>query len=285
VELHERALALQCSPLEHRPAARAPTHSPAVSVHVESCCSVGLNLGGALIQLLEYTNVKPIVIVNDGAGMEVDMENRNVDQEKLALSQLTYFLEWGGRAWEEQFVFAMQNFLGFDLYGRTILDIGARSGRMSCFFALLGAKVTGIDIKPGFENTAKAEAERWNVSNRCQFIRNSGDFEVLQDNSYDVVFTKSVLVQVGNLKDTIEAIDRKMKNGAKFIFIENGKGGLIHYLRRLKTHDWDYSSAHYFTNHEIKCISSKFNIVRVRKTFIPPTCLVYGYKYPFEGKR
>src|SRR5437870_2442254 len=53
------------------------------------------------------------------------------------LANLGYFMEWGGRSWENLCRHALQN-LG-DLRGKTVLEIGPRFGKMSACFALLGA--------------------------------------------------------------------------------------------------------------------------------------------------
>ncbi|HXW71844.1 MAG TPA: class I SAM-dependent methyltransferase [Methylocella sp.] len=207
-------------------------------------------------------------------------ELRN-DQINEALSHTRYFLEWGGMAWERQFRYALHKILGPELGGLNVLDIGTRTGKMSCFFALLGANVTGIDITHGFAQRAADEAARWKVSDRCNFVQYNGNLDIFKDESFDIVFTKSVLVLVQNLDEFTSSINRILRRTAKFIFIENSKGGPLHYLRYLKhRRSWDFSQANYFTDREIECVKKNLNVSGVRKTRYPPTYLIFGQKKP-----
>ncbi len=70
------------------------------------------------------------------------------DQEiaRHLLQHLDYFVEWGGRAWQRPMEQAFQDFIGKDLHDQQVLEIGTRYGKMACLFALLGAKVIGLDM-------------------------------------------------------------------------------------------------------------------------------------------
>jgi ubiquinone/menaquinone biosynthesis C-methylase UbiE len=149
---------------------------------------------------------------------------------------------------------------------------------MSCFFALLGASVTGIDIKDGFAENATYEAARWKVSDRCTFIQYDGKLDLFQDKLFDIVFTKSVLLIVQNLDEFANSINRILKPDGKFIFIENSKGGLLHYLRYLGHRRGCCSRAKFFTDKEVTCVNSNLNVLGIKKTIIPPTYLMFGQK-------
>ena len=64
---------------------------------------------------------------------------------------------------------------------------------MAVLFSLLGEKVTGIDIDEQALSLAREEAKKWNASN-VKFIAYNGDWNIFPDESFDIVFTKSVLL-------------------------------------------------------------------------------------------
>src|SRR6266542_1001308 len=82
-------------------------------------------------------------------------------QNEDVLANLSYFTEWGWRSWENLCRYAIQN-LG-DLHGKTVLEIGPRFGKMSACFALLGARVVGIETNAAALKQAEEEVKRWGV--------------------------------------------------------------------------------------------------------------------------
>ncbi len=106
------------------------------------------------------------------------------------LDNLGYFMEWGGRGWENLFAFAIEQFLRSSLNGKQILDVGSRYGKISSFFALLGGTVTGIDINLASISIANDEAAKWNVQEKTRFIYYDGNLDILQDEMFDVRIVK-----------------------------------------------------------------------------------------------
>lgn len=189
------------------------------------------------------------------------------------LDDLAYFIEWGGRSWENQIHEAL-NAIGEDgiLSGADLLDIGTRNGKMAVLFAMLGANVTGIDIVEETLDVARKEAEKWNISN-INFMSYDRDLDVLPDNSFDIIFTKSTLVVVPELESFLEKISNKLRPNGRVVFLENGKGNAVfHALRGLKhwKKRWNYRRANYFTDEHIKLFRKTFDMDIVKKQLFPP---------------
>jgi ubiquinone/menaquinone biosynthesis C-methylase UbiE len=195
------------------------------------------------------------------------------------LKNLSYFVEWGGKEWERLLRYAIREFVGTNLEGQHILDIGTRYGKMASLFALLGGTVTGIDIREDCLTVAKAEARNWGVSDRINFIAYDGELDIFPDKTFDMVFTKSVLVIVPRLGDFLRKIEIKLKPQGKIVFLENGRGGnILHALRAIRHRDWDYTKANYFTDRELTLISNIFEVKTIKKTLLPPIYLILGFR-------
>ncbi len=204
------------------------------------------------------------------------------DQEiaRHPLQHLDYFMEWGGKVWQRLMEHAFQNFIGKDLHDQQVLEIGTRYGKMACLFALLGAKVVGLDMNEKSLVFAQEEAIKLNVADRTSFVLGGGDLASVSANSFDIVFSKSVLVIVPDLVCFLEEVKEKLKPGGKIVFLENAKGPWwVHLLRRFRHHGkWDYTRAQYFTSHEIKAVSDVFDEFVVRSWAFPPIVLMMGRK-------
>lgn len=195
------------------------------------------------------------------------------------LHELEYFAEWGGRGWVSLLRAAVEDFLGANLQGQRVLEIGSRYGKMSCLFALLGAEVVGVDVSKEATIMAETEARKWDVSGSTQFIHYDGNLEALAIGDFSIVFTKSVLVVMPDLDETMRSINYKLSPNGRFVFLENGRGReWMHMLRRFRHRHWTYESANYFTNHDIETISRYFSVETVKKNFFPPIYLIAGYK-------
>jgi SAM-dependent methyltransferase len=186
-------------------------------------------------------------------------------------ADLKYFTEWGGKSWVN-LVEQSLNYMG-DIQGKRVLDIGCRYGKISALLSLMGADVTGIDIHKEHIEIAEQEARKWRVNPR--FILYEGDLDIFPDNHFDIVFTKSVLVVVPELNLFLQKINQKLKPGGMIVFIENSKGGLLHYLRKIKHRNWNYDYVNFFTNDTINTIKSFFNVT-IKKKLFPPIYLITG---------
>lgn len=203
------------------------------------------------------------------------------------LQHLDYFMEWGGKAWQRPMEQAFHDFIGTDLHDQQVLEIGTRRGKMACLFALLGATVVGLDISKKSLVFAREEATKLNVADRTSFILSGGDLAAVSANTFDIVFSKSVLVVVPDLVRFLEEVKEKLKPGGKIVFLENAKGPWwVHLLRTFRHHGkWDYTRAQYFTSHEIKAVSTVFDEFVVRSWAFPPIVLMMGRKPNADNRR
>ena len=155
------------------------------------------------------------------------------DIARHPLQRLDYFNEWGGKTWQRLMHHAFEHFLGVNLQGQQVLEIGTRYGKMACLFTLLGAKVIGFDMSRKYLSVAQKEATKWKITQRIVFVLGRGELSIFKDNSFDVVFSKSVLVVVPGLARFLEEVRAKLKPGGKIVFLENpkGEGGCTSYER------------------------------------------------------
>jgi SAM-dependent methyltransferase len=202
------------------------------------------------------------------------------------LDNLHYFVEWGGKSWEKHIRYALKAFIG-QVSGKEVLEIGYRRGKMSVFFALMGATVTGVEIKERYVAKAQSEAKQFGVSDRVEFLHYDGSLNIFGDCRFDLIFTKSVLIDVPELETFLWEISRKLKSGGRIVFVENARGNFFfhnirkvrHYLlkRKHKT-KWDYRKIRYFTKSELSFIETVFAVREIRKSLLPPIYLILGEK-------
>lgn len=137
------------------------------------------------------------------------------------VTDLAYFLEWRPYLWKPAIEWLIQDPSRFA--GKRVLDLGCRSGKMSCFFGLLGARVTGIDLSIVNMDNARQEARKWNLSEVVDFKNYDGNPKNLDKNEYDFIFTKSVLVIIPNLDEFLIDLLGCMKINGELISAENTK--------------------------------------------------------------
>ena len=196
------------------------------------------------------------------------------------MENLDYFMEWGAKSWEKLTYHAIHACVGEEqIANKEVLEIGARYGRISSLFALLGAKVTGIDINKECLITAAKEAVKHGVSDRVKFLAYDGNLDVFPDESFDIIFTKSVLVLVPELDSFLITLNGKLKPNGKVIFIENGYGNIfIHFLRKFRHRSWAFARAKFFKRDDMKLLRRSFDVIEIKRSWIPPIWMIYGEK-------
>jgi SAM-dependent methyltransferase len=158
-----------------------------------------------------------------------------------ALARLPYFVDWRPRLWVPPVQWLLGDLTRFR--GKRVLDMGCRTGRMSCLFGLLGAEVLGVDLPGVSFESARQEAADAGVSGRVQFVSYSGKPATLAEGDFDFVFTKSTLVMIPDLKPFLRALAVKMKPGGELLAAENLAGGwLMQLIRRLIVHRHRHTS-------------------------------------------
>lgn len=196
------------------------------------------------------------------------------------MENFDYFMEWGAKSWSSLTYHAIHTCVGEEhLVNKEVLEIGARYGKISSLFALLGAKVTGVDINNECLITAEAEAVKHGVSDRVKFLAYDGNLDIFPDESFDIIFTKSVLVLVPELEAFLGRLNGKLKPNGKVIFIENGYGNVfIQFLRKFRHRKWSVSTANFFKPADMKLLQKTFKVIEIKRAWFPPVWMIYGEK-------
>jgi SAM-dependent methyltransferase len=151
------------------------------------------------------------------------------------LGQLSYFVHWRPRLWTPAVRWLIGDPARFR--GTKVLEVGCRTGRLSCLFGLLGAEVLGVDLPAVGLEPAWQEAARWGVSDRVRFLTYGGDPSTLPEGDFDFVVTKSVLVMIRELERFLGALSTRMRPGGELLAAENVAGGrLLNFVRRTVIH-------------------------------------------------
>ncbi len=113
-----------------------------------------------------------------------------------AALNLDYFVEWRQWAWTPAVRWVLDPLS--KLKGARVLELGPNRGRMSCYLALCGATVTALELDDTPTTDAEREIESWHLGHRVQIQSYDGTGENLPRGPFDFVFTKSVLVLLGD---------------------------------------------------------------------------------------
>ncbi len=204
---------------------------------------------------------------------------------------LQHFVGWGGPS-VVQLMKRTMEILGTELTGRRVLEIGYGHGEMSSFFALLGAHVVAVDTHDVALPGAIAEATRWGVRDRIEFVVYSGDPREIRQADFDIAFSKSVLLLIPQLETFLRAISAKLRPDGQVAFIENGFHNplavlgrrIIHLLRRNQANDYPGVSMYswrlpvYLSPARIDTIRNVFEVREVRRVESPHWYLIHGLK-------
>lgn len=103
-----------------------------------------------------------------------------------------------------------------------VLDIGCGKGSVSVKLAKeLGYKVHGIDGMPAFIEEAKNWAEKFGVSDLCNFEVGDVREKVKLLSGYDIIILGSIGPVLGTIKETLEAVLSCMKDSG-IIILDDG---------------------------------------------------------------
>src|SRR5581483_5159805 len=108
--------------------------------------------------------------------------------------------------------------------GNIVLDVGCGDGLLA-FGALDGigeqGKVIFSDISQDLLDHCYALAQQMKVSERCRFIQASAtDLSAIEDNTVDVVTTRSVLIYVREKQRAFQEFYRVLKPGGRLSIFE-----------------------------------------------------------------
>ena len=127
--------------------------------------------------------------------------------------------------------------------GARVLDMGCCHGGMSRYFASLGATVDAVDVDAGAIEAARARTRAFAFEQRIRYMNYTGDIESLEPRAYDFVFTKSVLVILGDPANALFGISRRLKPAGCYLAAENLRGGRLTHMIRKRLHPrWNNDS-------------------------------------------
>jgi len=204
---------------------------------------------------------------------------------------LEYFAQWGGPAVLKLIQRAI-DLLGTDLTGLRLLEIGYGHGRMSCLFALLGARVFAVDTHDVALRDAIAEAKRWQVDERIQFSVYSGNPQDIPKTDFDIAFTKSVLLLVPELESFLQSLATRLHGRGQVVFVENGFHNplavmgrrLLHWVKHnqdgyypgVRMYNWHVPA--YLSPARMAAIRRVFDVRHVLRAQSPHWYLIHGLK-------
>lgn len=126
-------------------------------------------------------------------------------------------------------ILASANLSPSDLRGKSVLDAGCGTGEKSVYFAMHGAKATGIDLSENSLSLAKRNSKKFKVEKSCEF-RKLDIFDLPNNfsaNSFHHIFSIGVIHHTNNPKKCVEIFSKLLKPGGTLTL------GLYHLYGRL----------------------------------------------------
>ena len=150
-----------------------------------------------------------------------------------------------------------------DLEGKRVLELGCGPGGSAVIFAQKGAQVLAVDILQDEVEKTIQMAKTYSVSDRVKAVVMDAENLACRSESFDFVFSKSVLVMTEHEVVAAESA-RVLKRDGKAIFLENLKyHPLVYLYRKLFL---PYSSSIKFISHsDIQRIGRHFSILDHRE--------------------
>lgn len=114
-----------------------------------------------------------------------------------------------------------------DLNGLNVLDVGCGLGGPCRMLAdEYNCQTTGIDLSTEYIRTANKLSELVNLNNKTTFIQGDAAKLPFKDNTFDVVWTQHVQMNIPNKKQFYSEINRVLKTGGHFLFYDILKKGV-----------------------------------------------------------
>ena len=153
-----------------------------------------------------------------------------------------------------------------DLRGKRVLELGCGPGGTAVIFAQRGAQVLAMDISQDQVEKTVQMARNYKVSDRVKAAVMEAENLACQSETFDFVFSKSVLVLTDHEVVAAESA-RVLKPNGKAIFLENLRyHPLIYLYRRLFV---PYApSVRYISQGDIERIGSYFSAMDHREFYL-----------------
>ena len=150
-----------------------------------------------------------------------------------------------------------------DLSGKKVLELGCGPGGTAIIFAQMGAQVLAVDISQDQVEKTIQLARDYNVSDKVRAVVMDAENLACQNETFDFVFSKSVLVLTDHEAVAAESA-RVLKYDGKAIFLENLRHHPLIYLYR-KLFIPYASSVRFISHRDIKRIGSYFSALDHRE--------------------
>lgn len=144
-----------------------------------------------------------------------------------------------------------------DLKGKKVLELGCGPGGTAVIFAQKGAQVVAVDISQDQVEKTIHKARDYSVSDRVKAVVMDAEDMACQSETFDFVFSKSVLVLTDHEVVAAESA-RVLKPDGKAIFLENLKHHPLIYLYRRFFIPYA-SGVGYISRRDIERIGSHFS--------------------------
>ena len=169
-----------------------------------------------------------------------------------------------------------------DLRGKKVLELGCGPGGTAVIFAQRGAQVLAVDISQDEVEKTIQMAKDHNVSDRVKVTVMDAENLACHSETFDFVFSKSVLVLTDHEVVAAESA-RVLKPGGKAIFLENLKHHpLIYLYRRLFV---PYApGVRYISQGDIERIGSHFSVIDHREFHLLSIGSLFWDKFIKSGK-
>lgn len=102
-----------------------------------------------------------------------------------------------------------------DISGKALLDVGCGLGEASVFFALLGAKVTSVDLSPGMLSAASTLAKKNGVSVTTH-LASAENINLSSSQKYDVIYAGNLLHHV-DIEKTLQMLKPHLKDSGVLV--------------------------------------------------------------------
>ncbi len=144
-------------------------------------------------------------------------------------------LQWDVAGW--RFALDVWREVVADPAGAEVLDIGARDGGLSLYFAAKGCRVVCSDYR-GPSERARELHRRYGVQDRVYYRAVDAVAIDFPDGSFDIVCFKSVLGSVaggdglGRQQQAVAEMYRVLRPGGRLLFAENLRASRLHQMFR-----------------------------------------------------
>lgn len=162
-----------------------------------------------------------------------------------------------------------------DLRGKKLLDVGCGLGESSVYFALLGAKVTALDLSPGMVDCAVALGQAHGVT--IHGVVQSGESLEVPKEYFDIVYTANTIHHVTDKDLLFRQIHKALKPGGRFFSYDPiAYNPIIEVYRRLATKVRTEDEAP-LTFHDVATARKYFPNLRHREFWILTLSLFLKY--------